>query len=69
MMKVDAIVKVMEANGGSASWPVIYKTIGRYYKGAKAAEDWQSGIRGVLYREIRNGRTFKKIDEGLFALK
>jgi hypothetical protein len=69
MTKLEAIVKVMKANGGKASWPTIYSQIGRYYKGAKASGEWQAGIRGVLYREMQNGRTFRKVGEGEFALK
>ena len=69
MTKVDAIEKVMRSNGGSASLSTIYQQIGRYYKGAKASNEWQAGIRGVLYREIRNGRTFKKVSDAVYALK
>jgi hypothetical protein len=69
MTKVDAIAKVIKGNGGSATWSEIYQKIGRYYKGAKASKEWQAGIRGVLYREIRNDRTFKKINDATFALK
>jgi len=32
-------------------------------------QEWQAGIRGVLYREIKNNRNFKKIGFGIFALK
>jgi hypothetical protein len=69
MTKVDAIAKVIKGNGGSATWSDIYQKIGRYYKGVKASKEWQAGIRGVLYREIRNDRTFKKINDATFALK
>ena len=69
MTKVEAIKKVMEQNGGRANWAEIYQKVGRYYKGAKASKEWQAGIRGVLYREIRNGRTFIKISDATFALK
>jgi hypothetical protein len=69
MTKVDAIVKVMKANAGSATLSEIYQKIGRYYKGAKASKEWQAGIRGVLYPEIRNGHTLKKIGDATFALK
>ena len=30
--------------------------------------EWSAGIRGVLYREIKNSRNFKKIDEGTYSL-
>lgn len=68
MTKVKAIVRIMQENGGQATWSEIYGKIGRYYKGAKASKDWQAGIRGVLYREIRNGQTFKKVGPATFAL-
>lgn len=61
--------KVLADNGGKADWKTIYAQLGRYYKGAKAAEDWQAGIRGVVYREIRNGRNFIKVADATFALK
>ena len=67
--KVQAIVKVMQDNGGQANWETIYRQIGRYYKGAKAdTENGKAGIRGVLYREVRNKKTFKKIDDATHAL-
>jgi hypothetical protein len=69
MTKVEAIKKVIEQNGGQATWAEIYQKIGRYYKGAKASKEWQVGIRGVLYREIRNDRTFIKVSDATFALK
>lgn len=68
MTKVQAIVKVIQANGGQANLQTIYQQIGRYYKGAKASTEWSAGIRGVMYREIRNGKTFKKIDDATYGL-
>jgi len=68
MTKVQAIVKVMQENGGQATLQEIYQKASRYYKGVKAADDWQAGLRGVLYREIRNGRTFKRVGIGTYAL-
>ena len=67
--KVEAIAELIEANGGKANWTQIYQKIGRYYRGAKASAEWQAGLRGVVYREIRNGRTFKKVADATFALK
>jgi hypothetical protein len=69
MIKVEAIKKVMEDNGGTATWDIIYSNIEKYYPAAKEAKEWQAGIRGVLYREIKNNRNFKKIGFGIFALK
>ena len=69
MTKVEAIRKLMEDNGGSATWDIIYSNIEKYYPAAKEMKEWQAGIRGVLYREIKNNRNFKKIGFGIFALK
>ncbi len=66
MTKVEAIKKLMEKNDGLASWSLIYQEIDKYYPNAKKSKEWKAGIRGVLYRDI--GKTFKKIDNGLFAL-
>lgn len=68
MTKVEAIKKVLEDNGGIATWEIIYNEIERYYPEAKVSKEWSAGIRGVLYREIKNNRNFKKIDEGTFAV-
>lgn len=68
MTKVDAIKKLIEENGGVASWQYIYDNIEKYYPAAKASQEWQAGIRGVLYREIKNDKNFKQIGLGTFAL-
>lgn len=68
MTKVEAIAKVMQDNGGLANWVIIYNEIEKYYPTIKQQKAWTAGVRGVLYREIKNRRNFKKIDEGLFAL-
>jgi len=68
MTKIEAIKKVMEHNGGTATWEIIYDNIEKYYPAAKISKDWEAGIRGVLYREIKNHRNFKKIGFGIFAL-
>ena len=69
MTKVEAIIKLMEDNGGTATWDIIYSNIEKYYPAVKEMKEWQAGIRGVLYREIKNNRNFKKIGFGIFALK
>lgn len=66
MTKVDAIEKVMLDYGGIATLNVIYTDIEKYYPNAKASEEWQAGIRGVLYRDL--GKRFKKIDTSIYAL-
>lgn len=68
MTKVEAIKKVLEDNGGIATWEIIYNEIEKYYPEAKISKEWSAGIRGVLYREIRNNKNFKKIDEGTYSL-
>lgn len=68
MTKVEAIKKVLEDNDGIATWEIIYNEIEKYYPTAKQSREWSAGIRGVLYREIKNNQNFKKIDEGTFAL-
>ncbi|MBR1375251.1 MAG: hypothetical protein IJ566_04115 [Cardiobacteriaceae bacterium] len=68
MTKVEAIKRVMEDNGGTISLSELYKRITKYYPNATQAKDWTAGLRGVLYREIRNNRTFKKIGLSIYAL-
>ena len=68
MTKVEAIERVMVDNGGAASLDIIYNNICRYYPTAKDSKDWEAGIRGVLYREIRNCRRFKKIGLSIYAI-
>jgi len=69
MTKVEAIQKVLKDNGGIATWEIIYNEIEKYYPEAKKSREWSAGIRGVLYREVKNNQNFKKIDEGTFALE
>jgi len=69
MTKVEAIKKVLEDFGGVATWEQIYSNIEKYYPSAKISKAWQEEIRGVLYREIKKGRYFKKVGLGIFALK
>lgn len=68
MTKVDAIEKVMKDNGGVASLELIYKNINKYYPTAKDSKNWDAGIRGVLYREIKEKKRFKKIGLSIYAL-
>lgn len=68
MTKVEAIAKVMEDNGGTATLCQIYDNITKYYPTAKDSKDWEAGLRGVLYREIRNNKRFKKIGLSIYAL-
>lgn len=66
--KVQAIKKLIKKAGGEASWDTIYSKIEAYYPEAKKSAFWQEGIRGVVYREIRYGRTFKMISKGVVGL-
>jgi hypothetical protein len=66
--KVEAIEDIMRDNEGTATLQEIYNRIGSYYHNLNHNTDWQAGLRGVLYREIRNGHTFKKIDKATYAL-
>ncbi len=68
MTKVQALIKLIKDNGGAASWQYIYDNIEKYYPAAKASKDWEAGLRGVLYREIKNNRSFKRIGFGVYAL-
>lgn len=69
MTKIEAIIKVLERNNGTASLQMIYDNICKYYPTAKQPEEWEAGIRGVLYRELRFGTRLKKIGLGIYALK
>ena len=69
MTKVEAIQKVMEDNGGTASLELIYENICKYYPTAKDSDKWDAGIRGVLYRAIREKKGFKKIGLSIYALE
>lgn len=68
MTKVEAITKVMEDNNGTATLSDIYRNIEKYYPTAKDSKNWEAGLRGVLYREIRNKHRFKKIGLSIYAL-
>ncbi|MEN7981853.1 MAG: hypothetical protein ABFQ65_00200 [Nanoarchaeota archaeon] len=67
--KVEAIKKVIQEFGGVANWKQVYENIEKYYPAAKVSKEWKAGIRGVLYREIRNKKNFKKVGLGLYALE
>ena len=66
--KVKALVQLMNDNGGAASWKYIYDNIEKYYPNIKAPKDWQAALRGVLYRDLKEKRHFKRIGFGVFAL-
>jgi hypothetical protein len=68
MTKVEAIEKLLLDNDGIATWGMIYHEIGKYHPNAKRSDTWQEGIRGVVYREIRNKRRFKIFAPGTVSL-
>ena len=68
MTKIEALKKLMQENGGLANWSYIYNHIEKHYPHIKNSEEWQAGLRGVLYREIRNNQNFKKVGLGIFGL-
>ena len=67
--KVEAIKRVIQNFGGVANLQQIYDSIEKYYPAAKVSKAWSAGIRGVLYREIRKKKNFKKVSLGLYALE
>lgn len=67
--KVQAITQFLRDRGGKATWKEIYDNIEAYYPAAKASTEWQAGIRGVVYREQRNGRTFQVQDGSVSLLE
>lgn len=68
LTKVSALINLLRDNGGAASWKDIYDNIEGYYPNIKAPKDWEAALRGVLYREFKNRRHFKRISPGVFAL-
>jgi predicted restriction endonuclease len=64
--KVEAIKKVLEDNGGVATWNIVYNHLEKYYPNIKKSKEWKAGVRGVLYRELE--KKFKMLDVGLIAL-
>jgi len=68
MTKIEAIINVIRANGGTASLDIIYNNIEKYYPTAKESKDWAAGIRGVLYRELYKKRYLKRIGLSIYAL-
>ena len=69
MTKIEAIIQVIKDNGGAATLSDIYDNIEKYYPQAKKSREWEAGIRGVLYRDIQNNGSIKKIGLSIYALK
>lgn len=69
MTKIDAIKEVIRANGGVASWSLIYDNVAKHYPKARQSKTWQAGLRGVLYRDIKDNKNLKKVGLGLYALR
>lgn len=66
--KVQAIEKVIELCGGSATWDDIYSKAELFYPDIKSSNEWKAGIRGVIYREIKNKRSFERNIDGSFSI-
>jgi len=66
--KVQAIEKVINYCGGSATWDDIYSKSELFYPNIKKSKEWKAGIRGVLYREIKNNKNFVRNIDGSFSL-
>ncbi len=58
----------MEANNGKATLVELYEKTKQYKPDIDQAGDWKAGLRGVLYREVRNGRNFKKQSDATYCL-
>ncbi len=67
MTKIEALVQLIVDNGGKADWETIYNQIEQYYPNAKQSLRWQEGLRGVLYRGIKQKHLIK-LDVGFFAV-
>ncbi|MCL2107836.1 MAG: HNH endonuclease [Oscillospiraceae bacterium] len=67
MTKIEAIKTLMTTYNGIINWQIIYNEIEKYYPDAKKSSNWQAGLRGVLYREMKKG-TIKRVDDGVYAL-
>ncbi|MFH1365034.1 MAG: hypothetical protein ABIH28_00425 [archaeon] len=67
--KAEAMKRLIEENGGTASWKQIYENIEKYYPTAKIRKDWEAGLRGVLYRDMEKKGIVKRIGIGIYALE
>jgi hypothetical protein len=68
MIKIKAIEMVMTAHGGSATMEQIYNEAKTHLPDVDKSPHWKAGLRGVLYREIRNNKTFKKVQAATYGL-
>lgn len=57
----------MQEYNGIITLQMIYNEIEKYYPQAKRSNEWQAGLRGVLYRAVNQG-LFKKIDDATYAV-
>ncbi len=58
----------MEANGGKATLQEIYRDAKKFKADIDQSADWKAGIRGVLYREVRQGKNFRKVQDAQYGL-
>lgn len=68
MTKVQAINRVMKEKNRPVTLEEIYKGVKKFKNDVDSSTHWKAGIRGVLYREIRNGKTFKKAQVATYYL-
>jgi len=68
MTKIEAMIQLMKDYNGIVTWSIIYNEIEKYYPNAKKSAEWESGLRGVLYRDIKDNNRIMKIDTGTFSL-
>lgn len=61
----DLIESIMRENGGTASLNLLYDRASRHRQ--LPSGDWRKTLRGVLYRDARQGR-FVKVGLGVYAL-
>lgn len=65
--KSEAIIQILKDNNGIANLEKIYKEFPKYYKKLTDIKDWQAGLRGILYRDLKNNK-IKKVGLSLYAL-
>ncbi len=66
--KVETIKKVIDLCGGVATWDDIYTKSSKFYPNIDKSVEWKAGLRGVLYRELRNNKSFKRNIDNSFSL-
>lgn len=68
MTKVQAIRRVMKEKGRAITLEEMYKGVKKFKQDVAQSKHWKAGIRGVLYREIRNGKSFRKDNASTYSI-